>query len=196
MIALRLGTSRAFATPRATGHALLAQKSTDSHIREEMMKKVLTASGFLLALTGFANAAELTQAEAQKISQSLEDQFVQAFKAKQPEKIASLFTDDGWRITDVAPVIGKAALLKHFEGAVKAFDLTEAHIDQVKVLDNESIQTTGQWEGTLKLPNLPPQPQAGFWVETATKQKDGTWKVAMEAYNVKMPVPPSGAKPQ
>ena len=158
------------------------------------------ASVFLLGLTGFTNAAELTQAEAQRICQSLEDQFIQSFKAKQPEKMASVFTDDGWRITDNGPMIPWATHsfsrgTKHFEAAVKVFDLDNSHIDQVKVLDNENIQSTGHWEGTLKLPNLPPQPQAGFWVDTVTKQKDGNWKLAMDGFNVKMP-PPPGAKTQ
>jgi hypothetical protein len=94
--------------------------------------------------------------------------------------MASVFTDDGWRITDFGPFIGKEALLKHFEAAVKVFDLDNAHLDQVKVLDNENILSTGHWEGTLKLPNLPPQPQSGFWVDTATRQKDGNWKVTMD----------------
>ncbi len=159
------------------------------------MKRVLMASVFLLGLTGLTNAAELTQADAQKICHSLADQFVQAFKAKQPEKMASVFTDDGWRITDNGPVVGKEALLKHFEAVVKVFDLGNAHVDQIKVLDNENIQSTGRWEGTLKLPNLPPQQQAGFWIDTVTKQKDGNWKLAMEGFNVKMP-PPPGAKTQ
>jgi uncharacterized protein (TIGR02246 family) len=160
------------------------------------MKRVLMASVFLLGLTGFTNAAELTQADAQRICQSLGDQFIQSFKAKQPEKMASVFTDDGWRITDNGPIIGKEALLKHFEAAVKVFDLDNAHVDQVKVLDNENIQATGRWEGTLKLPDQPPQPQAGFWVVTATKQKDGNWKWAMEGFNVKMPPPPGAKKTQ
>ncbi len=159
------------------------------------MKRALMASVFLLGQTGFTDAAELTQANAQRICQSLGDRFIQSFKAKQPEKMASLFTDDGWRITDNGPVIGKEALLKHFEAVVKVFDLDNAHVDQVKVLDNENIQSTGHWVGTLKLPNSPPQPQTGFWVETVTKQKDGKWKVATEGYNVKMP-PPPGAKTQ
>ena len=155
------------------------------------MKRTLVASVFLLGLTGFANAADLTQADAQRMVQPRLDQFVQAFKAKQPEKMASIYTDDGWRVTDNGPVVGKEALLKHFEAVVNVFDLDDAHIDQVKVLDNENIQSTGRWAGTLKLPNLPPQPQAGFWVDTVTKQKDGNWKLAMDGYNVKMPPPPS-----
>ena len=155
------------------------------------MKRVLMASVFLLGLTGFANAADLTQADAQRIYQPLGDQFIQAFKAKQPEKMASVFTDDGWRITDNGPIMGKEALLKHFEAVVKVADLDNAYIDQVKVLDNENIQATGRWEATLKLPNQPPQPQAGFWVVTATKQKDGNWKWAMEGFNVKMQPPPA-----
>ena len=88
------------------------------------MKRVLMASVFLLGLTGFTNAAELTQADAQRICQSLGDQFIQSFKAKQPEKMASVFTDDGWRITDNGPIIGKEALLKHFEAAVRSLTWT------------------------------------------------------------------------
>jgi ketosteroid isomerase-like protein len=85
--------------------------------------------------------------------------------------------------------MGKEALLKHFEFVVKVFDLDNSHLDQVKVLDNENIELTGHWEGTLKLPDQPPQPQAGFWVDTATKQKDGNWKLSMDGYNVKPPPP-------
>jgi ketosteroid isomerase-like protein len=158
---------------------------------EEAMKRVLMASVFMLWLPGFLNAAELTPAEAQKIYQPLGEQFTQYFKAKQPEKMASLFTDDGWRITDNGPIVGKEALLKHFEAQVKVFDLDNAYTDQVKVVDESNIQATGRWEGTLKLPNQTPKPISGFWVVTQTKQKDGNWKWAMEGYNMKASPPPS-----
>ncbi len=39
----------------------------------------------------------------------MEDQFVQAFKAKQGDKMAALYANDGWRITDMGPIIGKEA---------------------------------------------------------------------------------------
>jgi uncharacterized protein (TIGR02246 family) len=159
------------------------------------MKRVLMASLFLLGLTGSTNAADLTQADSQRIFQPLFDQFVHGSEAKQPEKMAGVFTDDGWRITDSGPIIGKEALLKHFEAVVKVFDLHNSYLDKIKVLDNENIQATGRWEGTLKLPNQPPRPMAGFWVATATEQKDGNWKWAMDGFNVKMP-PPPGAKSQ
>jgi uncharacterized protein (TIGR02246 family) len=154
------------------------------------MKKLLMASVVLLGLTGFANAAELTQADAQKIGQGMEDQFVQAFKAKQGDKMAALYSNDGWRITDMAPIIGKEALLKHFEHVVKVFDLgNDAGIIQIKVLDSNNIQIFGQWDGTLKLPDQPPLPQSGYWADTLSKQNDGNWKISMEAYNVKMATP-------
>jgi ketosteroid isomerase-like protein len=158
---------------------------------EEAMKRVLMASVFMLYLPGFLNAAELSQAEAQKLYQSMEEQFTQYFKAKQPEKMASLFTDDGWRITDNGPIVGKEALLKHFEAQVKVFDLDNAYTDQVKAVDENNIQATGRWEGTLKLPDQSPKQISGFWVVTQTKQKDGNWKWAMEGYNMKAPPPPS-----
>jgi uncharacterized protein (TIGR02246 family) len=149
------------------------------------------SAAMMLWSPGFLNAAELTQAEAQKIYQQLDDQFTQYFKAKQPEKMASLFTDDGWRITDDGPIVGREALLKHFEAVVKVVDLGDSYIDQVKALDENNIQATGRWKATLKLPDQPPKPMSGFWVITQTKQKDGNWKWAMEAYNVKAPPPPS-----
>jgi ketosteroid isomerase-like protein len=105
--------------------------------------------------------------------------------------MASLFTDDGWRITDDGPIVGREALLKHFEAVVKVVDLGDSYIDQVKALDENNIQATGRWKATLKLPDQPPKPMSGFWVITQTKQKDGNWKWAMEAYNVKAPPPPS-----
>lgn len=153
------------------------------------MKRVLMASVFILWSPAFLSAAELTQAEAQKIYQPLAEQFTQYFKAKQPEKMASLFTDDGWRITDEGPIVGKEALLKHFEAVVKVVDLESTHTDQVKALDENNIQATGRWEATLKLPNQAPKPTSGFWVVTQTKQKDGNWKWAMEGYNMKAPPP-------
>jgi uncharacterized protein (TIGR02246 family) len=151
-----------------------------------MMKKLIMASVVLLGLAGFANAAELTQAEALKIWQPMGDRFVAAFKAKQGDKMAALYSDDGWRITDTGPIIGKEALIKHFEAVVKVFDLgNDTGGDQVKVLGNNNILATGHWQGTLKLPDQPPLPQSGYWADTLTKQSDGTWKISMEAYNVK-----------
>jgi ketosteroid isomerase-like protein len=94
--------------------------------------------------------------------------------------MASLFTDDGWRITDDGPIVGREALLKHFEAVVKVVDLGDSYIDQVKALDENNIQATGRWKATLKLPDQPPKPMSGFWVITQTKQKDGNWKWAME----------------
>jgi hypothetical protein len=67
--------------------------------------------------------------------------------------------------------------------------LGNANTDQVKVLDNDNIQATGHWDWTFNLPNQPPKPTAGFWVVTATKQKDGDWKWAMEGFNIKAPTP-------
>ena len=155
------------------------------------MKRVLIASVFMLWSPGFLNAAELTQAEAQKIHKPMDEQFTQYFKAKQPEKMASLFTDDGWRITDNGPVVGKEALLRHFEAMLKVVDLDNSYTDQVKAVDENTIQATGRWEATLKVPDQPPKPMSGFWVVTQIKQKDGNWKWAMEGYNVKVPPPPS-----
>ena len=109
--------------------------------------------------------------------------------------MTSVFADDGWRITDDGPIVGKEAVLKHFEAVVKVVDLGNTYTDQVKALDENNIQAAGRWEATLKLPNQPPKPIGGFWVVVQTKQKDGNWKWATDIYNVKMP-PPARAKAQ
>jgi hypothetical protein len=85
-------------------------------------------------------------------------------------------------------VTGRDALTKHFDAVFKVADLQNSYPDQVKVLN---ILATGRWEATLRLPNQPPQPSTGFWVVEIGKQKDNTWKIAMEGYNVKMAAPPT-----
>jgi ketosteroid isomerase-like protein len=160
-------------------------------MKERLMKYLLVASVCIMGLMGTAYADELSQAEAMKIGKSVEDQFTEAFKNKQVDKMVALFTDDGWRITDMGPVIGREDLTKHWDTVFKLADLENTHTDHIKVLDNNNILATGHWEGTLRLPNQPPQRSTGFWVLDIGKQKDNTWKIAMEAYNVKMPTPPT-----
>jgi ketosteroid isomerase-like protein len=160
-------------------------------MKERPMNYLFVAAVCIMGLMGTARADELSQSEAMKIGQGIEDQFTAAFKNKQVDKMVALFTDDGWRITDMGPVIGREELTKHWDAVFKIADLQNTHTDQIKVLDNNSILATGHWEATLRVPNQPPQPATGFWVLAIGKQKDNTWKIAMEGYNVKMAAPPS-----
>jgi ketosteroid isomerase-like protein len=162
-----------------------------SQMKEEPMKRLLITLVCIVGLTGIVYADELSQAEATKIGKGIEDQFTEAFKNKQVDKMVGLFTDDGWRITDMGPVTGREDLTKHWDAVFKIADLQNTHTDQIKVVDNNNILATGHWEATLRLPNQPPQPSTGFWALAISKQKDNTWKIAMEAYNVKMAAPPT-----
>jgi uncharacterized protein (TIGR02246 family) len=155
------------------------------------MKRLLMASICVVGLTGLSQAADLTQDEAEKIVKQGAEQFFQSWQAKQPEKMVSLFADDGWRITDNGPIVGKEALLKHWTAVFQVANLDKTYIDYVKVLGSNNIQATGHWEATIRLPDQAPQSATGFWVTTTTKQKDGSWKYSMEGYNVKMPPPPT-----
>src|SRR5450631_3445546 len=78
------------------------------------MKRLLMTTACLVGLSGLAQAADLTQAEAQKIVQSVSEGFTQSWAAKQPEKMVALFAVDGWRVTDTGPIVGKDALTKHW----------------------------------------------------------------------------------
>jgi ketosteroid isomerase-like protein len=158
------------------------------------MKRMFITLICIVGLMGIAYADELSQTEAMRIYKGVGDQFTAAFKNKQVDKMVALFGDDGWRITDMGPVVGRDALTKHFDAVFKVADLENAYIDQIKVLDNNNILATGRWEVTRRPPNQPPQPATGFWVMEIGRQKDNTWKIAMEAYNVKMPAPPSTAQ--
>jgi uncharacterized protein (TIGR02246 family) len=157
----------------------------------KLMNRLVLTSVCMLGLTGLAYADDLTQADAEKIVNSIGQQFIQAWKAKQLEQMVSLFADDGWRITDNGPIVGKEALRKHWTAVFQVVTLDNTYPDYVKVLDSNNIQSTGHWEATIRLPNQAPQPMTGFWVVTDTKQKDGSWKISMEGYNVKMPPPPT-----
>jgi ketosteroid isomerase-like protein len=155
------------------------------------MKRLLMASVCIVGLSGVTQAGDLTQVEAQNIYKGVQDQFTESFKNKQVDKMVALFNDDGWRVTDMGPVVGKDALQKHWEAVYKIADLENSYPDHVKVLDNNHILATGRWEATLRIPNQPAMPATGFWVVEIDKQKDNTWKIAMEGYNVKMPPPPA-----
>jgi uncharacterized protein (TIGR02246 family) len=158
-----------------------------------MKQLILTSVCMLcmLGLTGLAYADDPTQPDAEKIVNSFRQQFIQAWNAKQPEQMVSLYADDGWRITDNGPIVGKEALLKHWTAVFQVAHLDNTYVDYVKVLGSNNIQATGHYEATIRLPDQAPQSMTGFWVVTDTKQKDGSWKISMEGYNVKMPPPPT-----
>jgi uncharacterized protein (TIGR02246 family) len=160
------------------------------------MKRLLMTTACLVGLSGLAQAAELTQAEAQKIVQSVSEGFAQSWAAKQPEKMVALFAVDGWRITDNGPIVGKDALTKHWTEIMQVAKLDDTQVDHIKVVDSNTISATGHWVATLTLPDQPaPLHGTGFWYETLAKQQDGTWKLAVEAYNVKPPgFQPANAK--
>ena len=145
----------------------------------------------IMGLTSLAHAAEPTQAEAEKIVAQLGGQFMEAWQQKQPAQMVGLFADDGWRITDTGPIIGKEALLEHWTSVFPVVNLDSTHADHVKVIGNNNIMATGHWEATLQFPGQPPHHATGYWVFTSTKQKDGTWKISMEAHNIKMSFEPA-----
>jgi hypothetical protein len=122
------------------------------------MKRLSIASVCIVALSGLAHGADLTQAEAEKIAQQRVEQFTQAWQSKQPEKMVALFADDGWRITDAGPVIGKEALLKHWTAVFQVVNLVNTQADHVKVIDNDNVRqpATGKrrYDCRINHPNL------------------------------------------
>jgi uncharacterized protein (UPF0210 family) len=77
------------------------------------MKRLFMTLLCIVGLTGIAYADELNQVEAMRIYKGVQDQFTAAFKNKQVDKMVALFDNDGWRITDMGPVVGRDALTKH-----------------------------------------------------------------------------------
>jgi uncharacterized protein (TIGR02246 family) len=175
--------------PGKLHHRLFVGIIIDKGVKQ--MKRLVLTAVCMLGLTGLAHAGDPTQADAEKIVKSFSQQFIQAWNAKQPEQMVALFADDGWRITDDGPIVGKEALLKHWTAVFQVANLDKTYVDYVKVLGSDNIQGTGHWEATLRLPDQPPHSMTGFWVVTDTRQKDGSWKISMESYNVKMAPPPT-----
>jgi hypothetical protein len=116
----------------------------------------------IVGLMGIAYAEELNRVEAIRISKDVSDQFVAAFKNKQADEMVALFDDNGWRITDMGPVVGRDDLTKHFELGFKIADLESSYLDQIEVLDNNNILAAGHWEATLRLPNQPPLSESEY----------------------------------
>jgi uncharacterized protein (TIGR02246 family) len=130
-----------------------------------------------IALAIPAAAQQLTDQQARQVAQGLDDNFDKAFKAKDAAAIAALHTEDavhvgGYGDTD----LGRAAIEKYYVKGVQNFDGDPLKIDQIKIINNDTIVVFGFWSGIFHGENGPVH-MAGRWVNTDVRVGD-TWKVA------------------
>jgi uncharacterized protein (TIGR02246 family) len=139
-----------------------------------------------------AAAQQLSEQDARKVVQNLVDTWEKAAQMKDAAGIAALYTEGTMRVTPDGILYGRVAVEKNFAEALKVFSNIKLKLDQVHVIDDGTIQSTGMWSGTVQTPNGP-VPANGFWGVTDVKDS-GTWKASLDVYNMATPPTPQEAK--
>jgi uncharacterized protein (TIGR02246 family) len=157
------------------------------------MRKIgIITAVFLTALAVPAAAQQLSEQEARTAVQSLVDVWVNAAQKKDAATVAALYTEKSMRVTPDGILYGRAAIEKNLEEGLKVFSGISIKLDQVHVLGNGAIESTGTWSGVLQSPNGP-VPVNGYWGATDVRD-GGTWKADLDVYNMASPPAPQEAK--
>jgi uncharacterized protein (TIGR02246 family) len=139
-----------------------------------------------------AAAQQLSEQDARKVVQNLVDTWEKAAQMKDAAAIAALYTENTMRVTPDGILYGRAAVEKNFAEALKVFSDIKLKLDQVYVVNDGAIQSTGMWSGTVQTPNGA-VPANGFWGVTDVKD-GGAWKASLDVYNMATPPAPQEAK--
>jgi uncharacterized protein (TIGR02246 family) len=139
-----------------------------------------------------AAAQQLSEQDARKVVQNLVDTWEKAAQMKDAAAIAALYTENTMRVTPDGILYGRAAVEKNFAEALKVFSDIKLKLDQVHVVNDGAIQSTGMWSGTVQTPNGA-VPANGFWGVTDVKD-GGAWKASLDVYNMATPPTPQEAK--
>jgi uncharacterized protein (TIGR02246 family) len=158
-----------------------------------MRKMSIITAGLLLAAIALPAAAQqLSEQEARKAMQSIVEVWVNAAQKKDAATIASLYTEKSIRVTPDGVLNGRAAIQQNLEEGLKVFSNISIKLDQVRVLGNDAIESSGTWSGVLQSPNGP-VPVNGYWGATDIRE-GGTWKADLDVYNMATPPAPQEAK--
>jgi len=138
------------------------------------------AFGFLLAvgLAMPAVAQQLTDQEARKIAETIEQAWEKGFQDRSPAALAALYSRDAIRISGNGETqVGPAAIETFYTGLTKAWDADPNKLEQVKALGNDVIVVTGAWSGTWHGEKGPIK-FSGHFANTDIREGDG-WKIAL-----------------
>ena len=137
-------------------------------------------------------AAQLSGQDARQAAEKNIQTWVTAANNKNAAAVAALYTEDAMRVTPQGVLYGRSAIEKDMVEGLKVFSNIAIKLDQVKVLNDDTVMTTGSWSGTLQGPNGPMQ-VGGFWGDTDVLD-GGMWKARLSTYNMTPPPTPQETK--
>jgi len=145
---------------------------------------------------------ELSQAEVTKIKQ-VSETFVEAVRAKDWAKVASLYLEDGVINPPNEPAVkGRAAIQAWME---KFPPLTDFNLNSVKIEGRDDLAyVLGTYRMTFEPAGVPlgkfkldedklageSVTDSGKYVEIRRRQKNGRWLIAVDIFNSDLPSPP------
>jgi ketosteroid isomerase-like protein len=112
----------------------------------------------------------------------LEARFAKDVAARGGAGFASWFADDGVTLGNgVAPVVGKEAIAKSAKWLAKDYQLTWTPTDEKMSPSGEIGYTWGHFDGKSKDANGNPVTTSGRYITIWRHEKDGSWKVVLDA---------------
>lgn len=145
----------------------------------------LTARAQMLnpqAQTSEPNLMDPTMKPGKAVLLDLEAKFAADVAARGGAGFASWFADDGVVLSNgAAPVIGKLAIEKASTWQASNYQLTWTPTDAVMGPSGDMGYTWGHYEGRGKDVNGNPVETSGRYMTVWRKEKDGSWKVTLDA---------------
>lgn len=145
----------------------------------------LTAHAQMLnpqAQTNEPNLMDPTMKPGKAVLLDLEAKFAADVAARGGAGFASWFADDGVVLSNgAAPVIGKLAIEKASTWQASNYQLTWTPTDAVMGPSGDMGYTWGHYEGKGKDVNGNPVETSGRYMTVWRKEKDGSWKVTLDA---------------
>ena len=112
----------------------------------------------------------------------LEAKFAKDVAARGGAGFASWFADDGVTLGNgAAPVVGKVAIERSANWSPETYQLSWTPTDAVMGPSGDMGYTWGHFEGHSKDANGNPVTTSGRYMTIWRKQKDGSWKVVLDA---------------
>jgi ketosteroid isomerase-like protein len=126
--------------------------------------------------------ADPTMTSGKALLFDLEAKFAKDVLARGGEGFASWFADDGVALGNgAAPVVGKVAIERSANWSPRDYQLTWTPTDGMMGPSGDMGYTWGHFEGHSKDANGNPVTTTGRYMTIWRKQKDGSWKVVLDA---------------
>jgi ketosteroid isomerase-like protein len=141
----------------------------------------------VIGLSAPAVAQALSEQEARKIAQSLDEAQISAEQHHDVTAAGALFAEDAVEVTPSGLASGRAEIEKFLAAGLKDYAPDMGKIDRVIPISDGVILGAGSWGGTYHGPDGPVHLH-GYWAQTLVRDGN-TWKIRQEAYN-SVPPPP------